>query len=122
MDTDEEPFSMSAVDLSMIKYIPDMVDAGVDSLKIEGRMKSIHYVSTVASVYRRAVDAYCADPENYVFDPAWEEELWKVAQRELSTGFSTKNQPRTSNYLGKRGKFLNMLLRRKYWNMTRKRK
>ncbi|WP_031649226.1 peptidase U32 family protein, partial [Listeria innocua] len=61
VDTDEEPFSMSAVDLSMIKYIPDMVDAGVDSLKIEGRMKSIHYVSTVASVYRRAVDAYCAD-------------------------------------------------------------
>ncbi|MBF2563845.1 peptidase U32 family protein [Listeria seeligeri] len=101
VDSDEEPFSMSAVDLSMIKYIPDMVDAGVDSLKIEGRMKSIHYVSTVASVYRRAVDAYCADPENYVFDPAWEEELWKVAQRELSTGFFYKEPTEDEQLFGK---------------------
>lgn len=83
----EEAFSMSAVDMAMIRYIPDLVENGVDSLKIEGRMKSIHYVSTVANVYRRAIDTYCADPDNYVFDPEWEDELWKVAQRELSSGF-----------------------------------
>lgn len=82
-----EPFSMSAVDLSMLQHIPDMIEAGVNSLKIEGRMKSIHYVSTVANVYRRVVDAYCEDPDNFVFDLAWEEEIWKVAQRDLSTGF-----------------------------------
>ncbi|RYM00498.1 U32 family peptidase [Sporolactobacillus sp. THM7-7] len=82
-----EPFSMSAVDLSMLHHIPEMIDAGVNSLKIEGRMKSIHYVSTVSNVYRQAVDAYCADPEHFTFDPAWEEEIWKVAQRDLSTGF-----------------------------------
>lgn len=87
VDEDEEPFSMSAVDLSMIRHIPDMIEAGVDSLKIEGRMKSIHYVSTVASVYRKVVDTYLADPEHFVFDQAWEDELWKVAQRELSSGF-----------------------------------
>lgn len=87
VDEDEEPFSMSAVDLSMIRHIPDMIEAGVDSLKIEGRMKSIHYVSTVASVYRKVVDTYLEDPEHFVFDQAWEDELWKVAQRELSSGF-----------------------------------
>ncbi|SFG31400.1 peptidase U32 family protein [Sporolactobacillus nakayamae] len=84
---DGEPFSMSAVDLSMLHHLPDMIDAGVNSLKIEGRMKSIHYVSTVSNVYRSAVDAYCDDPEHFSFDPAWDEEIWKVAQRDLSTGF-----------------------------------
>ncbi|STY34096.1 Uncharacterized protease yhbU precursor [Listeria fleischmannii subsp. coloradonensis] len=101
VDDEEEPFSMSAVDLSMIRFIPDMVDAGVDSLKIEGRMKSIHYVSTVASIYRKVVDAYCADPENFVFDPAWEDELWKVAQRELSTGFFYKEPTEDEQLFGK---------------------
>lgn len=86
-EPEEEPFSMSAVDMSMIHHIPDLVEAGVDSLKIEGRMKSIHYVSTVSSVYSQAIDAYCKDPENYVFKPEWEDELWKVAQRELASGF-----------------------------------
>ncbi|MTT33126.1 collagenase-like protease [Terrilactibacillus sp. BCM23-1] len=84
---DDEPFSMSAVDLAMIRHIPDIVGAGINSLKIEGRMKSIHYVSTVVNVYRKAIDTYCSDPENYTFDPAWEEELWKTAQRELASGF-----------------------------------
>lgn len=84
---DEEPFSMSSVDLSMVRHIPDLVDAGVDSLKVEGRMKSIHYVATVCNVYRQVIDAYCDDPEGFVFDPAWEEEIWKAAQRELASGF-----------------------------------
>lgn len=83
----EEAFSMSAVDLAMIHHIPDLVEAGVDSLKIEGRMKSIHYVSTVSNVYRAAVDSYCEDPDNYVLKQEWIDELWKVAQRELATGF-----------------------------------
>ena len=82
-----EKFSMSAVDMSMLEHLPDLIDAGVDSLKIEGRMKTVHYVSTVANVYSTAVRAYCADPEHYQLDPAWVDELWKVAQRELSSGF-----------------------------------
>ncbi|MFD1848730.1 peptidase U32 family protein [Oceanobacillus bengalensis] len=83
----EEAFSMSAVDMAMIRHIPDLVENGIDSLKIEGRMKSIHYVSTVSNVYRKAIDAYCANPDNYEFQQEWEDELWKVAQRELSSGF-----------------------------------
>ncbi|WP_034908028.1 peptidase U32 family protein [Eremococcus coleocola] len=86
-DPDWEPFSMSSVDMSMIHHIPDLIEAGVDSLKIEGRMKSIHYVSTVCNVYRAAVDAYCADPEHYVLKQEWVDELWKAAQRELASGF-----------------------------------
>ena len=83
----DEPFSMSAVDLSMIQHIPDIVKNGIDSLKIEGRMKSIHYVSTVVNVYRKALDTYFEDPENYVVQEDWIDEMWKVAPRELATGF-----------------------------------
>lgn len=83
----DEAFSMSAVDLSMIEHIPDIVENGIDSLKIEGRMKSIHYVSTVVNVYRKAIDSYLEDPENYELQQDWVDELWKVAQRELATGF-----------------------------------
>ncbi|MBM7689120.1 protease [Enterococcus ureilyticus] len=83
----EEEFSMSAVDMAMIQHIPELIQNGVDSFKIEGRMKSIHYVSTVANVYKKAVDTYMEDPENYECKQEWIDELWKVAQRELSTGF-----------------------------------
>ncbi|MTD41793.1 collagenase-like protease [Erwinia sp. CPCC 100877] len=83
----EEEFSMSAVDMAMIQHIPELIQNGVDSFKIEGRMKSIHYVSTVANVYKKAVDTYMEDPDNYECKQEWIDELWKVAQRELSTGF-----------------------------------
>ena len=86
-DLEVEPYSMSSVDMSMIHHIPDLCEAGVESLKIEGRMKSIHYVSTVSSVYRQAVDSYCEDPDNYVLKQEWIDELWKISQRELCSGF-----------------------------------
>ena len=83
-----EEFSMSAVDMSMIDHIPDMIENGVDSLKIEGRMKSIHYVSTVANCYKAAVDAYLESPEKFeAIKQDLIDEMWKVAQRELATGF-----------------------------------
>lgn len=100
----EEAFSMSAVDMAMIRHIPDLVNNGVDSLKIEGRMKSIHYVSTVSNVYSNAVDAYYNDPENFEFDEAWEDELWKVAQRELATGFYYGTPTDDQQLFGKRRK------------------
>ena len=83
-----EEFSMSAVDMSMIDHIPDMIENGVDSLKIEGRMKSIHYVSTVTNCYKAAVDAYLESPEKFeAIKQDLIDEMWKVAQRELATGF-----------------------------------
>ncbi|GFH42849.1 protease [Lactococcus hodotermopsidis] len=83
-----EAFSMSAVDMSMIAHVPELIENGVDSFKIEGRMKSIHYVSTVSNVYKKAVDAYLESRETFEqIKPALVDELWKVAQRELATGF-----------------------------------
>ncbi|KIS10724.1 peptidase [Streptococcus equi subsp. zooepidemicus Sz57] len=83
-----EEYSMSSVDMCMLEHIPDLIENGVDSLKIEGRMKSIHYVSTVTNCYKAAVDAYMESPEAfYAIKDDLIDELWKVAQRELATGF-----------------------------------
>ncbi|QIL46015.1 U32 family peptidase [Vagococcus coleopterorum] len=100
----DEPFSMSAVDMSMIEHIPDLIQNGVDSFKIEGRMKSIHYVSTVANVYKKAVDSYMEDPENYECKQEWIDELWKVAQRELATGFYYQTPTEEEQLFGERRK------------------
>ncbi|HFU9529835.1 TPA: U32 family peptidase [Streptococcus agalactiae] len=100
-----EPFSMSAVDMCMIEHIPDMIENGVDSLKIEGRMKSIHYVSTVTNCYKAAVDAYMESPE--AFEAIKEDlidELWKVAQRELATGFYYHTPTENEQLFGARRK------------------
>lgn len=86
-DRNETPFTMSSKDLCMIEHLPELIDAGVDSFKIEGRMKSIHYVATVTNQYRRAIDAYCANPEQYVFKKEWLEEIGKAAHRSMTTGF-----------------------------------
>ena len=99
-----EEYSMSAVDMSMIEHIPDLIQNGVDSFKIEGRMKSIHYVSTVANVYKTAVDSYMEDPENYVCKQEWVDELWKVAQRELATGFYYNTPSENEQLFGARRK------------------
>ncbi|MDR2833641.1 MAG: U32 family peptidase [Streptococcaceae bacterium] len=100
----EEEFSMSAVDLSMIEHIPDLIQNGVDSLKIEGRMKSIHYVSTVSNVYKAAVDSYMEDPDNWVCKQEWIDELWKVAQRELASGFYYSTPSENEQLFGARRK------------------
>ncbi|ASZ62204.1 collagenase-like protease [Bacillus subtilis] len=84
---EDAPFAMSPKDLKLIESIPKMIEMGIDSLKIEGRMKSIHYVATVVSVYRKVIDAYCADPENFVIQKEWLEELDKCANRDTATAF-----------------------------------
>ncbi|WP_392453943.1 U32 family peptidase [Chryseomicrobium aureum] len=81
------PFAMSPKDLKLIESIPHMIELGIDSLKVEGRMKSIHYVATVVQVYRKVIDAYCADPDNFTFDSEWVYELDKCANRESASAF-----------------------------------
>lgn len=83
----DAPFAMSPKDLKLIESIPRMIELGIDSLKIEGRMKSIHYVATVVSVYRKVIDAYCADPDNFIIQQEWLEELDKCANRETAPAF-----------------------------------
>lgn len=74
-------------DLRLIEYIPDLVQIGVDSLKIEGRMKSSYYVATVVRAYRQALDLYAQDPENYVLPEELLDELDKVSHRPYYPGF-----------------------------------
>ncbi|MET3634394.1 peptidase U32 family protein [Streptococcus sp. SGI.013] len=100
-----EEFSMSAVDMSMIEHLPDMIENGVDSLKIEGRMKSVHYVSTVANVYKAGVDAYLESPEKFeAIKQDLIDEMWKVAQRELATGFYYETPDENMQLFGARRK------------------
>ncbi|WP_280768576.1 peptidase U32 family protein [Salipaludibacillus daqingensis] len=86
-DQEDAPFAMSPKDLNLIEAIPKLVEAGIDSLKVEGRMKSIHYVATVVSVYRKVIDAYCADPDHFEIDPEWLRELAKCANRPTAPAF-----------------------------------
>ena len=80
-------YIMNSKDLCMIEHIPEIIKSGITSLKIEGRMKSMFYVATVVRAYRKAIDSYLADPDNYKFDNTWLEELNKASNREFTTGF-----------------------------------
>ncbi|MDM5452753.1 U32 family peptidase [Peribacillus simplex] len=86
-DKEDAPFAMSPKDLKLIESLPGMIEIGIDSLKVEGRMKSIHYIATVVSVYRKVIDAYCADPDNFKIKKEWLEELDKCANRETASSF-----------------------------------
>ena len=93
-------YILNSRDLCMIDRIPDLVDAGVCSFKIEGRMKSMYYVATIISAYRAAIDAYLEDPQNYVFDPTHFNELCKASHREFTHGFYyNKPTDKDQNYL-----------------------
>jgi putative protease len=87
MDLEEEQFTMGSKDLGMIEHIPELIEAGIDSFKIEGRMKSIHYVATVVHAYRQAMNCYQRNPTEYQMETAWLTEILKAANRPLTTGF-----------------------------------
>ena len=74
-------------DLCMLNHIPELIEAGIDSLKIEGRMKSPYYVATVIRAYRMVIDEYLKDPQNYKVDSKWLEEIKKASYRDFTTGF-----------------------------------
>ncbi len=84
-------YIFNARDLRLIDYIPKLTDLGVDSLKIEGRMKSVYYVATVTRAYRRAMDAYLANQDSFTSAADWHEELEKISHRPYSTGFIAHN-------------------------------
>jgi len=78
-------YIMNSRDLCLVEQLPQLLTAGIDSFKVEGRMKSLYYVATVARVYRDAIDRLCVDPTD--IDPLWREELEKVSHRPYDTGF-----------------------------------
>ena len=96
-------YIFNSKDLCMIEYIPELIDAGIDSFKIEGRMKTALYVATVARTYRKAIDDYFESKEKYLANMEWyKEEIAKCTYRHFSTGFyfgkpSEENQVYDSN-------------------------
>ena len=81
-------YIFNSKDLCMIGHIPEMMDAGIDSFKIEGRMKTALYVATVARTYRKAIDDYKKDPQLYRDHMEWyRQEIGKCTYREFTTGF-----------------------------------
>ena len=90
---------MSSRDLCMIEHIPELIAAGVDAWKIEGRMKSQYYVATVTRIYREAIDTFF---ENDVYDyqDKWLEELGKISNRGYNTGFFLGNPGENGQRIG----------------------
>ena len=80
-------YIFNAQDLCLIRHLPELIEAGVNSFKIEGRMKSVHYVATVVQAYRKAIDAYYRDPVRYTFNEEWDKEILKVSHRAYTKGF-----------------------------------
>lgn len=81
-------YIFNSKDLCMIEHIPDIIDAGIDSLKVEGRMKTALYVASVARTYREAIDDYYEDPARYKERiPHYMEEISKCTYRQFTTGF-----------------------------------
>jgi putative protease len=80
-------FIFNSKDLCLLEFIPELVASGVDSLKIEGRMKGIHYLASVVRVYREALDCYCKAPDSYRLHPELLDELHKISHRGYTTGF-----------------------------------
>ena len=85
------PFSMSSKDMSLVRHIGELIELGVDSFKIEGRMKSLHYIATVVSTYRKLIDAYCDNPDLFVNNDDYYNELLKAANRAFCHGFFYNN-------------------------------
>jgi putative protease len=82
-------FIFNSKDMCMIDYIPQLIECGIDSFKLEGRVKTEYYVATVVKTYREAIDRYLDNPDTYQVDPIWHEELSKVSNRHYTTGFYT---------------------------------
>jgi len=89
-------YLLSSRDLCLLEYLPEILSAGVVSLKIEGRMKSSYYVATVTRAYRQALDQLMQNPENYRCKPLWLNELQKISNRGYTTGFAFASEKITA--------------------------
>ncbi len=83
----EKDFTLCSKDLSMLSVIPELIDLGIASFKIEGRMRSIYYIATVVSIYRKVIDEYCDNKENYEYNKEYEKILRRCANRDSVVQF-----------------------------------
>ena len=112
VDEDERgAYIMNSKDLCLLPHLDKIIDCGVKSLKIEGRMKSVNYVAGVVKTYRAAIDSYLKNPAEFKIQPEWLDELDKIAHRPYTTGFfvsdgeptqiyDTSKPKRSSEFLG----------------------
>lgn len=100
----DKPFTFCTKDLSMIKYIPDLCELKVDSLKIEGRMRSIYYIATVIKIYRKLIDSYYSGNYSY---KEYEDILNRVANRDSITQFFDGNYSKDVQYYNGRQEITN---------------
>lgn len=89
-ENEKGTFIFNSKDLCMIKYIPELIEAGICSFKIEGRVKSQYYVATVIRAYRKAIDEFFRFKKNYVYKEERLEEIKKASYRDFTTGFYFK--------------------------------
>jgi putative protease len=96
-------YILNSRDLCLLEHIPELIDAGLDSLKIEGRMKSAFYTAMTVKTYRQAIDTYLAAPEKYAVAPEWRENLAKISHRPYTDGLLFPGQeteyPANSAYI-----------------------
>ena len=90
-----EAFIMSSKDTCTIEHIPELIEAGINSFKIEGRMKSAYYTAVVTNTYKMAIDSYYSG--KYKYDPAWYRELESVSHRDYHTGYYFTNSHEDAN-------------------------
>lgn len=88
----EKPFTFCTKDLSLLVYIPDMIDIGITSFKIEGRMRSIYYIATVVDIYRKVIDEYMQQKENYEYNKEYEKVLTNCANRDSVPQFFDESE------------------------------
>ncbi|MBQ4067314.1 MAG: U32 family peptidase [Clostridia bacterium] len=98
-----DSFIMSSKDMCMIEHIPALVEAGIHSFKLEGRVRSAYYTAVVTNTYKMALDRYFADPWGYSFDPSLLRELESVSHREYGTGFFLKSPHEDANIVSEPG-------------------
>ena len=103
----EKPFTFCTKDLSLAKYIPELINMKVDSLKIEGRMRSIYYIATVVKVYRKLIDDYCNNTKNYEYNLKYEGILKRVANRDSIAQFFNGNYGKDVQYYNGRQEITN---------------
>ena len=87
LEDDRGSYILNSKDLCMIDHIPEIIESGVDCVKIEGRMKGINYVASVVKTYREAIDSYCNNPSGYSPQREWIQELDSLFHRDYCTGF-----------------------------------
>lgn len=92
-ETSDGTYLYNSRDLCMIEHIPELVQAGISSFKIEGRAKSAYYTAVTTNAYRHAVDDFVSEGSNFKLKPWIREELEKISHREYNTGFYFNSEP-----------------------------